>query len=147
MELLIILLILGAPVLFGIVLYNRLVALRQTRKNAFSDIDVQLKQRHDLIPNLVNTVKGYASHESELLQRVTDARANAMRQSSVDDKVAAEGTLGAAMMQLLAVAENYPDLKGNLYCANFIEGYSFKDKLKVAESETSQSPVTVLVII
>lgn len=113
MELLIVLgLIVGLVVLL-IVLYNRIIALKQTRKNAFSDIDVQLKQRHDLIPNLVNTVKGYAEHESGLLEKVTEARANAMRQSNIDGKVAAESTLGAAMMQLLAVAENYPDLKAD----------------------------------
>ncbi len=113
MELIVILGLIVGVVLLFIVLYNRIIALKETRKNAFSDIDVQLKQRHDLIPNLVNTVKGYAAHESDLLQRVTDARANAMRQSSIDDKVSAEGTLGAAMMQLLAVAENYPDLKAD----------------------------------
>lgn len=113
MELMIILaLIIGVVGLF-IILYNRIIALKQTRKNAFADIDVQLKQRHDLIPNLVSTVKGYAEHETELLQKVTDARASAMRQSSIDDKVNAESTLGAAMMQLLAVAENYPDLKAD----------------------------------
>lgn len=113
MELLVILGLIAGIVIFFIVLYNRIIALIQTRKNAFSDIDVQLKQRHDLIPNLVNTVKGYAEHESGLFKKVTEARANAMRQSSIDDKVAAESTLGAAMMQLMAVAENYPDLKAD----------------------------------
>ena len=72
---------LGVIALFLVVLYNRIVALVQRRKNAFSDIDVQLKLRHDLIPNLVNTVKGYASHESGLFTRVTEARAAAMRRT------------------------------------------------------------------
>ena len=113
MELIIILgLIIGA-VLFFIVIYNRLIALREKRKNAFSDIDVQLKQRHDLIPNLVNVVKGYATHEQTILENVTMARSNAMRQSTIDGKAAAETGLGAAMMQLFAVAENYPDLKAD----------------------------------
>ena len=113
MELLIVLGLLVAAVLFFIVIYNRLVALREKRKNAFSDIDVQLKQRHDLIPNLVNVVKGYADHEKEVLQNVTDARSRAMRQSTIDGKSSAETGLGAAMMNLLAVAENYPELKAD----------------------------------
>ncbi|MAQ70790.1 MAG: hypothetical protein CL565_01210 [Alphaproteobacteria bacterium] len=116
MELLIILLILGAPVLFGIVLYNRLVALRQTRKNAFSDIDVQLQQRFDLIPNLVETVKGYASHEQDTLQNVTDARARVSKADTQQERLNAEGALGGALLNLFAVAENYPDLKAD---ANF----------------------------
>ncbi|MGM0422420.1 MAG: LemA family protein [Pseudomonadota bacterium] len=113
MELWLILLILAAIVGFLVLIYNRIIALRQKRNNAFSDIDVQLKLRHDLIPNLVDTVKGYASHEKELLERVTDARASAMREETVDGKVKSEAQLGAAMMQLLAVAENYPDLKAD----------------------------------
>ena len=113
MELWIVLAVIAAVVIFFIVLYNRIIALKQRRNNAFSDIDVQLKLRHDLIPNLVDTVKGYASHEKELLEEVTNARSRAMRQGSVDDKVAAEAHLGAAMMQLIAVAENYPDLKAD----------------------------------
>lgn len=104
---------LGVIALFLVVLYNRIVALVQRRKNAFSDIDVQLKLRHDLIPNLVNTVKGYASHESGLFTRVTEARAAAMRGGSIADRAQAEGMLGAAMMNLMAVAENYPQLKAD----------------------------------
>ncbi len=107
---------LGAVALLLVMLYNRIVALVQRRKNAFSDIDVQLKLRHDLIPNLVETVKGYASHERELFEKVTAARATAMRGGAVDDRVRAEGALGAAMMNLMAVAENYPQLKAD---ANF----------------------------
>lgn len=95
-------------------LYNRLVALRQTRKNAFSDIDVQLKQRFNLIPQLVNTVKGYASHEKEVFENVTQARARVEKTSGDNgERFSAEGLLGGAMMGLFAVAENYPDLKAD----------------------------------
>jgi LemA protein len=108
-----ILIALGAVVVFLIVIYNRLVALRQTTRNAFADVDVQLKQRHDLVPNLVETVKGYAAHESGVLDKVTQARASAMRAGSLQDRSAAEGALTGALTQLLAVAENYPQLKAN----------------------------------
>jgi LemA protein len=104
---------LGLIVVFAIIIYNRLVALRQAWKNAFADIDVQLKQRHDLVPNLVETVKGYAAHESGVLQKVTDARASAMRAATPAEKGVAEGALSGALMQLMAVAENYPQLKAN----------------------------------
>ncbi len=113
MELWVILGIIVALALFFVVLYNRIIALKQTRKNAFSDIDVQLKQRHDLVPNLVNTVKGYAEHEQELLQNVTDARAQAMKDAPLGERVDSESQLGAAMFKLMAVAENYPDLKAD----------------------------------
>ena len=93
--------------------YNRLVGLRQAWKRAFSDIDVQLKQRHDLIPNLVETVKGYAAHESGVFTKVTEARASAMQASNPAQKAAAEGALSGALTSLLAVAENYPQLKAN----------------------------------
>lgn len=105
--------ILAVIAFFGIVIYNRLVALAQNRKNAFADIDVQLKLRYDLVPNLVNTVKGYASHEKELFEKVTEMRAKAMNTSQIGDRAAAEGALSGALMQLMAVAENYPDLKAN----------------------------------
>ncbi|MGE4352360.1 MAG: LemA family protein [Bdellovibrionales bacterium] len=98
---------------FIIILYNRLVALRQETRNAFADIDVQMKQRYDLIPNLVETVKGYASHESGIMTQVTEARASAMKATTLSDKGAAETALSGALMQLMAVAENYPDLKAN----------------------------------
>jgi LemA protein len=93
--------------------YNRLVGLRQTANQAFADIDVQLQQRHDLIPNLVETVKGYAAHESGTLEAVTAARAAATTATSVDDKVQAENMLTGALRQLFAVSEAYPDLKAN----------------------------------
>src|SRR5580693_1868681 len=109
----IILIVLGLIVFFVIVLYNRLVMLRQAWKNAFADIDVQLKMRHDLIPNLVETVKGYAAHESGVFEKVTEARASAMRANTVGEKAAAEGALTGALGNLMAVAENYPQLKAN----------------------------------
>ena len=93
--------------------YNRLVGLRQRANQAFADIDVQLQQRHDLIPNLVETVKGYAAHESGTLEAVTAARAAASNAGSVEDKVKAENMLTGALRQLFAVAEAYPDLKAN----------------------------------
>jgi LemA protein len=105
-------------VLFGIISFNRLVALRQAWIRAFADIDVQLKQRHDLIPNLVETVKGYAAHESGVFTKVTEARAAAMRATSVGEKSAAEGQLSGALANLFAVAENYPQLKAN---ENFLQ--------------------------
>jgi LemA protein len=98
--------------------YNRLVGLRQNANQAFADIDVQLKQRQDLIPNLVETVKGYAAHESGTLEAVTRARAAAASAGSVEDKVAAENMLSGALRQLFAVSEAYPDLKAN---ANFMQ--------------------------
>lgn len=108
-------LLVGGAVLiaFLAILYNRLVALRQTTRNAFADIDVQMKQRYDLIPNLVETVKGYAAHESSIMTKVTEARASAMRATSLPEKSSAEAALTGALMQLMAVAENYPDLKAN----------------------------------
>jgi LemA protein len=105
--------VLGSIVLLLVALYNRIIALVQTRKNAFSDIDVQLKLRYDLVPNLIETVKGYAAHEKGVFERVTEARAAAMRGGSIQDRVQAEGKLGAAMMNLMAVAENYPQLKAD----------------------------------
>src|SRR6266567_7613326 len=99
--------------LFAFAAYNRLVALSQRVSQAFADIDVQLKQRHDLIPNLVETVKGYAAHESGVFTKVTEARAAAMRATSLPEKSAAEGALSGALANLFAVAENYPQLKAN----------------------------------
>lgn len=103
-------------VVLFVVLYNRIIALQQRRKNAFSDIDVQLKLRLDLVPNLVETVRGYATHEKELLENVTKARATAAAGGSIADRVPAEAALGTAVMKLMAVAENYPQLKAD---ANF----------------------------
>jgi LemA protein len=120
MSLLLILLIAAvviAVLLIGI--YNRLVALRQNCNQAFADIDVQLKQRHDLIPNLVETVKGYAAHEKGTLEAVIQARNAAVTAEKTGDPKAmgaAEGMLGAALGRLIALSEAYPDLKAN---ANF----------------------------
>jgi LemA protein len=107
------LIVLAVVVLFVIFLFNRLVTLRQAWKRAFADIDVQLKQRQDLVPNLVETVKGYATHESSVFTEVTQARASAIRADGVAAKSAAEGALTGALGNLMAVAENYPELKAN----------------------------------
>ncbi|NKC31755.1 LemA family protein [Falsiroseomonas selenitidurans] len=99
--------------LWLVVLYNRLVSLRQAVSQAWADIEVQLKQRHDLIPNLVETVKGYAAHESGTLEAVIAARNGAVRAQGPEQAGAAEGVLGAALGRLFALAEAYPDLKAN----------------------------------
>ena len=101
-----------------IVCYNNLVKLRNNRENAFANIDVQLKQRHDLIPQLVATVKGYAAHEKETLAMVTNARAAAMGATSINDKIAAENALSNALAGLRVSLEAYPDLKAN---QNFLQ--------------------------
>jgi LemA protein len=108
--LLIILVVLGVMVAM---IYNRLVALRQTCNQAWGDIDVQLKQRHDVVPNLVETVKGYASHESETLEAVIKARQTAIDATSLGDLAQAENLLTGALRQLFALSEAYPDLKAN----------------------------------
>ena len=113
-----ILLIIGAIALWVVLMYNRLITLRNRVREAFSDIDVQLKRRYDLIPNLVNTVKGYATHERELLEKVTEARTRAMGAQGVHDKAVAENMLSQTLKSLFAVAENYPDLKAS---QNFLE--------------------------
>jgi len=100
-------------VLWAIMIYNGLVTLRQRVNQAFADIDVQLKQRHDLIPNLVETVKGYAAHERGTLEAVVQARNAAMAAPGVEQKVAAENALTGALRQLFALSEAYPDLKAN----------------------------------
>ena len=97
----------------GILVYNRLVALRNRVDNGWSQIDVQLRRRYDLIPNLVETVQGYATHERELFEHVTEARARAMDANAVPDQAQAENQVTRGLRQLLAVAENYPDLKAN----------------------------------
>jgi LemA protein len=96
-----------------VVIYNRLVALRNRAEAAWSQIDVQLKRRYDLIPNLVETVKGYAAHERETLEAVTEARRQAVDARGIADQAQAENMLTQALRQLFAVAEAYPDLKAN----------------------------------
>ena len=103
---------------YGISIYNRLVKLKTMVQEAWSSIDVMLKKRHDLIPNLVETVKGYATHERETFDSVTRARAAAMGANTIQEKEAAEKNLNQAMMNLNAVAEQYPDLKAN---TNFLQ--------------------------
>lgn len=105
-------------VLWIISLYNGLVRLRNRRQNAFADIDVQLRQRHDLVPQLVDTVKGYATHERELLTKITEARTAAMAATSIDDKIKAEQQLSSALAGLKVQVEAYPDLKAN---QNFLQ--------------------------
>ena len=97
----------------AVAIYNRLVALRQNREQSFADIDVQLKLRFDLIPNLVQTVKGYAAHEKEVFENITKARAGVQDASNLSERVSAENTLSRSMSMLYAVAENYPDLKAD----------------------------------
>lgn len=104
--------------LYAIGIYNRLVKLKNLVAEAWSGIDVQLKKRHDLIPNLVETVKGYAAHEKETFENVTRARAAAQQATTVEGHQAAEKNLNSALMNLIAVAERYPDLKAN---TNFLE--------------------------
>ena len=110
--------VLVALVLWVIISYNGLVKLVTRTKEAWADIEVQLKRRYDLIPNLVNTVKGYATHETSAFENVTKARAAAMGASSLADKGQAENMLSGALKSLFAVSEAYPDLKAN---QNFLE--------------------------
>ena len=114
--------VIGAVVLILIIwfiaMYNGLVKLRNNRENAFANIDVQLKQRFDLVPQLVNTVKGYATHEKEVLEKVTAARAAAMGATTVDEKVAADKALSGALAGLRVSLEAYPELKAN---QNFLQ--------------------------
>jgi LemA protein len=113
-----ILIIAGVVFLWGVVAYNGLVTFKNRADEAWSDIDVQLKRRYDLIPNLVNTVKGYAAHESGVLERVTEARTKAMEAGTAGTKAEAENMLSSTLKSLFAVSENYPDLKAN---TNFLE--------------------------
>jgi LemA protein len=114
------LIIIVAAVILGwlIAVYNGLIRFRNRTDEAWSDIDVQLKRRYNLIPNLVETVKGYAKHERELFEKVTKARSQAMGAQTVEEHGQAENMLAGALKSLFAVAENYPDLKAN---QNFLE--------------------------
>ncbi len=110
------LLVLGG--LFAVAIYNRLVRARNLVEEAWSGMDVQLKRRTDLIPNLVETAKGYMQHERNVLEQVTTLRAKSLAAATVEDRAAAEGAMSRALGALFAVAENYPDLKAN---QNFLE--------------------------
>ena len=114
----VILVVVVLAVLWAIGIYNNLVRLRNNRENAFANIDVQLKQRHDLIPQLVETVRGYATHEKEVFEKVTAARAAAMGANTIDDKIEAENALTSALQGLKVSVEAYPELKSN---QNFLQ--------------------------
>lgn len=115
---LIILIVLGIIIIYFIFKYNGFITLRNRAEEAWADIDVQLKRRYDLIPNLVNTVKGYASHESTAFEKVTAARTAAMSASGRTEKGDAENMLSGTLKSLFAISEAYPELKAN---TNFIE--------------------------
>lgn len=129
------LVILVAIAAYAILIYNRLVKARQTVRESWSGIEVQLKRRSNLIPNLVETVKGYAAHEKDTLAEVTESRAAVQRLSgnNVKDRAAAESLLSQAIGKLFAVAEDYPDLKAN---ENFIQ---LQGSLETAENEIQMS--------
>jgi len=133
MTLYIILGILVVLIIWAVVAYNKFVTLINRAKEAWSDIDVQLKRRYDLIPNLVNTVKGYAAHESGTFDKVTQARAAAMGAQNIADKGKAENMLASALKSVFAVAEAYPDLKAN---ANFL---SLQSELSDTENKIQAS--------
>jgi LemA protein len=118
MPILIVIGVIVLIVLWLVSLYNSLVRLRNRRQNAFADIDVQLRQRHDLVPQLVDTVKGYAGHEKEVLTKITEARSAAMNATSIDGKIVAEQQLSTALAGLKVQVEAYPDLKAN---QNFLQ--------------------------
>jgi LemA protein len=105
-------------IMMAISLYNRLVTLRNNREQAFADVDVQLKQRHDLIPQLVDSVKGYMGHERGVLTEITEARTNAMKATTINEKIAAENKLSTALDGLKVSVEAYPDLKAS---QNFLD--------------------------
>lgn len=107
-----------ALVLWAVMIYNSFIRFKNNANEAWSDIDVQLKRRHDLIPNLIETVKGYMGHESNVLTAVTDARAKALSSQGATDSAKAENALSGTLKSLFAVAESYPDLKAN---TNFLE--------------------------
>ncbi|MEO8232459.1 MAG: LemA family protein [Ignavibacteriota bacterium] len=130
---LIFLAIIVVAVLFFVSIYNSLVGLRNRVKNAFSQIDVQLKRRHDLIPNLIETVKGYMTHERQIMENITKYRSQAMDANTVGEKAAAEGMLSGALGQLRVQVENYPDLKAN---QNFL---ALQEELTSTENKISFS--------
>ena len=127
----VLLILLGVVVVAVIGIYNSLVSLRQQVRNAWSQIDVQLKRRYDLIPNLVETVKGYAAHEKETFERVIQARNAAIAASGVAQQAQAENALSGALRQLFALAEAYPDLKAN---QNFL---ALQEELSSTENRIS----------
>ena len=121
--------VLGVILLYGVYAYNRLVRTRNRVDNAWSQIDVQLRRRYDLIPNLVEAVKGYAAHEREVFEHVADARSQAQQASTVGDQAQAENQLTRGLRRLIAVAENYPQLKAS---QNFL---ALQEELTATESK------------
>jgi len=121
---LIVLAVVVIGIVFVIVTYNAFIRLKNLCENAWSDVDVQLKRRYDLIPNLVNTVKGYASHERGVFENVTKARAEATTAKTPGEQSKAENMLTGALRQLFAVAENYPELKANTNFLNLQDNLS-----------------------
>lgn len=113
--------ILALLLLWGIAIYNGFIVLKRRIENAWAQIDVQLKRRYDLIPNLVNSVKGYMKYEQETLSKVVDARSKALSAQTIPDKIQAEGSLTQALRGLLAVVENYPDLKASQEVTTLME--------------------------
>ncbi len=132
-TLIVLIVIIAVIALFSISIYNSLVKLRNQVKNAWSQIDVQLKRRHDLIPNLIETVKGYMTHERDTLENITKARSQAVAAEGVGDKAKAEGELTSALGKFNLVVENYPDLKAN---QNFL---SLQEELTSTENKISFS--------
>jgi LemA protein len=112
-ALLILFILIGAVIIVAVGIYNSLIVMRNRSDNAWAQVDVQLRRRYDLIPNLVETVKGYAKHEREVFQKVTEARTSAINAGTVKDQGQAENMLSGALKSLFAVAENYPELKAN----------------------------------
>jgi LemA protein len=134
LVLVVLLIVIGLPlliILFVIGVYNALVRLRNQVDNSWSQIDVQLKRRHDLIPNLVETAKGYMQHERETFEEITKARSQAMGARNVTDASKAEGALGEALSKFMLVVENYPDLKAN---QNFL---ALQEELTSTENKIS----------
>ena len=123
--------VIAVAAIYGVSIYNSLVRLRNQVKNAWSQIDVQLKRRHNLIPNLIETVKGYMTHERDTLENITKARSAAVDASSIGDKSKAESQLSGALGKFNLVVENYPDLKAN---QNFL---SLQEELTSTENKIS----------
>ena len=135
-PILIIVAIIALLIIFVISIYNSLVSLRNQVKNSWSQIDVELQRRFDLIPNLVETVKGYAKHEEAVLTKVTELRSSWANAQTVSDKANLENELSGALKSIMAVAENYPDLKAN---TNFI---NLQEELSNTENKLSISRKT-----
>lgn len=132
-ALIILLVVLAVIVIWGISAYNGFISLRNKTEEAFSAMDVSLKKRYDLIPNYVESVKGYAKHETATLENVIAARNSAMGASTAEERIANDNVLSGALRSLFAVAENYPDLKAN---QNFLQ---LQDQLQRIEEEIAGS--------